>query len=629
METLIYIFKSAAILSLFYIVYFTVLRKDTFFSTNRHFLIAGIIASFLLPFLVFTNTVYADAPILSSGIVSNSVIFSETIAPTNSFIFDWREIGIFIYFIGVLYMVFRFIKQLFSLYLLLRKQPATKLNGFNYIKVSNTITPFSYFNYIVYNPVLHTKDDLQMILKHEETHALQFHSIDVMLSNLLLIVQWINPIAWLYKKSIEENLEFIADSETIIKVQSKKEYQLSMLKEFESNKLQPVLANNFYQSLIKKRIIMLQKNQSSAKKQWKLLLILPLLGFFLWSFNVEVEVKYRDYSSPKTTMDILDEIPSIDEEKNLSTSSEKKDTKKSFKQDTKKDLAFYSVKNNINSIDTKITVTVDKTTSDAELDKLKMLFKNTYDITLKFNGIKRNSKGEIIKIKVSMKSKNSNANFNQDDADGINTFSISYNDDTGSISIGNSDHENLYFNSKSGNHFVYEIHEDNHGNGKKWVSKDGKKVKSGKYEFIIHDSDDDGESREEIHIISGSGKNSNVWVTKDKDGNIIKRKGHTTVIDIDEENDGEGNVFYFNSDEDDDDDSIFIHKTDDKGFFFVGNDGKDPLVFIDGKKSSKEEMEKLDSDSIKNIEVLKGDKVMEEYGKEAKDGVILITTNKN
>ena len=218
METLIYILKSTAILSLFYIVYITVLRKDTFFSTNRHFLVGGIIASFTLPFLVFTNTVYVDAPISSLELSSNPVSFIGTTSPSNSFIIDWWEIGILIYLTGVLFMVFQFIKQLMSLYSLLRKQPVTKINGFSYIKVCNNITPFSFFKYIVYNPAMHTETDLQMILKHEQTHATQLHSVDVILSNLILIFQWINPFAWLYKKCIEENLEFIADSETVVKV---------------------------------------------------------------------------------------------------------------------------------------------------------------------------------------------------------------------------------------------------------------------------------------------------------------------------------------------------------------------------------------------------------------------------
>ena len=98
-----------------------------------------------------------------------------------------------------------------------------------------------------------------------------------------------------------------------------------MLREITSNNLQPVLANNFYQSLIKKRIIMLHKNQSTTKSQWKLLLILPLLGFFLWSFNVEEIIKYKDNSPLETTMEISGEIPSVKEDIIIPVVSKKSD----------------------------------------------------------------------------------------------------------------------------------------------------------------------------------------------------------------------------------------------------------------------------------------------------------------
>ncbi len=602
METIVYILKSAGILSLFYVVYFAVLRKDTFFSINRQYLIGGIIASLLLPLLVFTKTIYVNAPVINSLQYINPISLPNSTIHDSSYVIDWLKIGIFIYIIGALYMSLRFLKQLFSLYNLLRKYPSYKSNGFRFIKVDSDTAPFSFFKYIVYNPKLHTSADLKMILKHEQTHASQLHSIDVILSNFLLIIQWINPIAWLYKKSIEENLEFIADSETVVQVPSKKEYQLTLVKVLSSNTLQPVLTSNFYQSLIKKRIIMLHKKSSKTQNKWKLLLILPLLGVFLWSFNVEEEIKYNDYSSSEAFIETSAEIPLVKKEVLLPLNSEKKTfSKKQIKPDNKKDISFLSEKKNNKIIDNKITVTVDKNTSDAELEKLKTLFKDTYKVTLKFSGVKRNSAGEIIKIKVSMKSNSSNASFNQDDTDGISEFIISYDDESGSISIGNGNKHDLHFISKKGNSFVYEIDEDEHGNIKKWVSKDGNKIKSGKHEIIIHGNDEHNEHGNVLYFNSGSGKNSNIWISKDKDGHKIKKGYHSIIIESD--GDEDGNVFFYNSD--DDEDSIFIHKADDKGFFFVGNDGKEPLVFIDGKKSSKKEMEKLDSDAIKNIEILK------------------------
>ena len=624
MDSFIYIAKSASILTLFYLVYIIVLRKDTFFSANRHYLISGIIASLLLPLLIFTKTVYVDVPVSNTMASFNNSSIINNITENNSFPLDlWTVIAI-IYGLGIVFMSFRFAKQLRSLFKLIAKHSYTTKNGFRYIKVEDDVSPFSFFKYIVYNPEKHTENELKMILKHEQSHASQLHSIDIILSNLLLIIQWMNPFAWFYKKSIEENLEFIADSETVQQIPSKKEYQLSMLKEITSNNLQPVLVNNFYQSLIKKRIIMLHKNQSSTKNQWKLLLILPLLGFFLWSFNIEEEIKYNDYSLAIPEMEIATKIPSVNKEISIPEVSE--NNKKS---ESKNDIAVIFEKKNNKSIDNKITVTVDKRTTDTELDKLTTMFKEAYGVTLKFTGVKRNSAGEIIKIKVSMKSKNSNSNFNQDDSDGISEFSISYDDNNGNISIGNKSPHRMHTSSGKGNHYVYEINEDNNGNVSTWVSSDGHKVKKGKGKHVLHEIDEDDEHNNIMIISSDSGHHKNIWISKDENGNIIKEEKYTIIIDSDDDDShGEEDIFYINS-EDDDEDSIFVHSGDKKGIFIAGGDADDLLVFIDGKKSTKEAMEKLDSDSIDKIEVIKGGDAVKEYGEDAEDGVILITTKKN
>ncbi len=99
-------------------------------------------------------------------------------------------------------MSLRLLKQILSLVCLLKKYPVIKSNGIRYIKVNTNIAPFSFFKYIVYNPDMHEAKDLKMILKHEQTHAYQLHSIDVILSNLILIVQWINPFAGFTKKAL-------------------------------------------------------------------------------------------------------------------------------------------------------------------------------------------------------------------------------------------------------------------------------------------------------------------------------------------------------------------------------------------------------------------------------------------
>jgi len=628
MDTLLYILKSASILTLFYLVYRIVLQKDTFFTTNRHFLISGIIASLLFPFLNYTNTIYVDTPVSNTFININNVSSIQPVSETSATLIDiWTIISV-IYLIGIVLMSFRFLKQLFSLYQLIGSQTMTISNGFKYVKTNENISPFSFFKYIVYNPEKHSEADLKMILKHEQAHASQLHSVDIILSNLLLIVQWINPFAWLYKKGIEENLEFLADNETIQNVSSKTAYQITMLKSVTSETLQPLLANNFYQSIIKKRIIMLQKNQSATKNQWKLLLILPLLGIFLWSFNVKEVIKYNDYATSEVSKIIETEIPS--EEKIIPSISE------TTKHKVDNNIA---ISNKVNKhIDSKITVSVNKNTTDAELENLKNLFKDNYQVDLKFTGIKRNSSGEIIAIKVKMKSEKSSSNYAINDDQAINEFSISFDKEKNSMSIGNSSSQDLHFSPKAENSYVYEITEDNNGNVSSWASSDGKHKMKRKSKIVIRDSEGMNDGEHEIHVISGASSDAKVWISDD--GNeevyVISDSGESSNVWITKDDDkNEETIFIIKSGDKDEDtlfvesenegDSIFVKSDSKSGIFISDNKSSSMVVFINEKKSTVEEMEKL-GDTIETIEVLKGDDVVEKYGKEAKDGVILITT---
>lgn len=299
METLIIIAKSAAILSLFYLSYRIVLQRDTFFEANRHFLIGGIIASLTLPFLQFTHTSFIDMPVYEAmpPTANFSPMVSEMSVVAPSFVIDWWMVALVTYLVGVVVMLLRLTIQLVSLNRLIQKHPKSRHGRYTFIEVYDDIAPFSYFQTIVYNPTVHSTAELQMILDHEKVHAMQWHTIDVLLTQITLAIQWANPLAWLYKESLEQNLEFIADSEAARIAASSTAYQRTLVK-VSSTALRPALTNNFYQSLIKKRIVMLNKEASRRRNLWKLGLVLPMLALFMYSFHVKEVVEYREVVLP-------------------------------------------------------------------------------------------------------------------------------------------------------------------------------------------------------------------------------------------------------------------------------------------------------------------------------------------
>ena len=105
---------------------------------------------------------------------------------------------------------------------------------------------------------------MEQIIAHEKVHANQYHSIDILLTQLACVVLWFNPFIWLYNKDLKQNLEFSADHDTVNNAVCKKAYQYTLLKTSVPT-YQLALSNNFYNSLIKKRIVMLQKSKSAAQ----------------------------------------------------------------------------------------------------------------------------------------------------------------------------------------------------------------------------------------------------------------------------------------------------------------------------------------------------------------------------
>src|SRR5690606_37026592 len=121
------------------------------------------------------------------------------------------------------------------------------------------------------------------IITHEKTHANQYHSIDILLTQLSCIVLWFNPFIWFYNKDLKQNLEFIADKTTLKQNHCKKSYQYTLLKTSIPSH-QMALSNNFYNSLIKKRIVMLHKSKSKKINQLKYALVIPVVALFLMGF---------------------------------------------------------------------------------------------------------------------------------------------------------------------------------------------------------------------------------------------------------------------------------------------------------------------------------------------------------
>ena len=312
-----YLLKASAVIIIMYLCYFIFLKKETFFQHNRWFLILGLLLALVFPLIIIP--VYI--PIESTAIQEPTFILTESsnfVAEPTETAFDWLQLIPIIYGVGLTVFIIQFIFQFGSLVSLLIKNPKQKEQQFTYVIVNSEISPFSFFKWIVYNPESYKEEELQLILTHEKVHVNQLHSIDILLTQAACAVFWFNPLIWLYRKEVRQNLEYIADSKTQSLSNAKKEYQHLLLKTIVANH-NIILSNNFYNSSIKKRILMLNKSRSKQKNQLKYLLMLPLLAGLLISMNTE-EV-YIEAETTRTKNTITSESFKVKFTKNMTDES--------------------------------------------------------------------------------------------------------------------------------------------------------------------------------------------------------------------------------------------------------------------------------------------------------------------
>ena len=241
---LIYIEKSSGLVVLFYCAYYFLLRKETFFNSNRWFLLAGLITSLALPFLVYTKVIWVESTPMTDLTLPQLAI-NQSIEEEH-FEINWNYIILFIYSIGFITFLIKFAMDFNSLHSILKGKKIQHQADYKFIDVNENIAPFSYFKYIVYNSSMYTTSELENIIEHEKVHSEQNHTIDVLVSRFFCLVFWFNPIIWFYKKAIVQNLEFIADKEAAKKISDKRAYQYTLLK-ITTHENCIAITNHFYQ----------------------------------------------------------------------------------------------------------------------------------------------------------------------------------------------------------------------------------------------------------------------------------------------------------------------------------------------------------------------------------------------
>ncbi|WP_426667475.1 M56 family metallopeptidase [Mucilaginibacter sp. McL0603] len=308
-----YILHVALLISVCLLFYKIFLQKETFYHLNRVVLLICLALSFVLPLISIpqawtlrnapvekvVNTPEQIAPIVKQQMVPDKesikqeVLARQQILKTQAVNNDqdkpFLPIAIkwmfYLYWAGVAAFGLNLLLQVVVLLIRAYSNPVIKDGKFRIIEVKGDKAPCSFGNNIFINPEKYDWDTYNQILMHEKVHIQQGHSFDILLAEIVLVFQWFNPFAWLYRGELENNLEFLTD-EAVLDQNSveKSSYQMSLLK-VSAPHLALSVTTNYNQSLLKKRIVMMNAKKSNIHTMWKYFILVPIMGGLACALN--------------------------------------------------------------------------------------------------------------------------------------------------------------------------------------------------------------------------------------------------------------------------------------------------------------------------------------------------------
>lgn len=290
MDFILYLLKVNLAILLLYGFYRLFFWKDTFFKLKRIVLLAILVFAITYPFVDIITSNYALKEVFDRGAIPIYNLPEILIANTKNSgvgVPFWNNLPnlFFILYSLVAFSLFIWaIIQVVFVFLKIKKTESIEIYNRKINKDSGLTTPFSFFKWILLDPEKYSDIELKEILLHEETHVNQWHTIDMLFSELICILCWFNPFVWLMKREIRLNLEFLADRKVLDSGCEATHYQFHLLR-LSYNKTAVKITNNFNVSPLKKRISMMNKKQTSVIGIFKYTLLVPVVCMLIFAGN--------------------------------------------------------------------------------------------------------------------------------------------------------------------------------------------------------------------------------------------------------------------------------------------------------------------------------------------------------
>jgi hypothetical protein len=293
------------------------LQRETFFRLNRWVLVGCLLLAFVLPLArvpaqwslraapAAMAAPAAVPPIIHDAVddLTGAVATPATEAPQTPAVTTPRISTVkantatkldagrilqwvaWLYWFGVAAFAVNFLLQVGLLLYRAYANPVIRDGRYRIVELKGDVAPCSFGNNIFINPEKYDWDTYQQVLEHEKVHCRGRHTWDILLAEIVLVFQWFNPFAWIYRKTLESNLEFLTDEELLLRrALDPSSYQMSLLR-VSAPHLPLGLTTNYNQSLLKKRILMMQSKKSNWHTTWKYLFLLPLMALMMCLLN--------------------------------------------------------------------------------------------------------------------------------------------------------------------------------------------------------------------------------------------------------------------------------------------------------------------------------------------------------
>lgn len=286
-----YLLKFSGCLFLFYLVYALFLEKQNNHHFKRFYLIGGVLSSIMIPLITIKTYVVSSTESNNNfeQVVANNNL-TANLSEINTPLIELSDILWTVYIIGATVFLVRFVINLNKLYKDISSNESIRIAPLTYILLDKNIIPHSFFKYIfLYKRTFKDGSIPEEVLLHEETHAQQLHSLDIILLELVQIVFWFHPLIYIIKQRIKLNHEFLADNAVLNQGISTKNYQHILL-QYSSYSNHHQLASAINYSSIKKRFTVM-KTQTSKTRIWlSTLLLIPLFSLLLVGFTTKKEI---------------------------------------------------------------------------------------------------------------------------------------------------------------------------------------------------------------------------------------------------------------------------------------------------------------------------------------------------